>query len=109
MQHDCCLSPSVCLHSLACLLLFLLCNFRCAQLLLLLPVLCEACLVIGLKLLRQDHPLSGVTTESALSLKHGACHEALNLGSFLLLASLATHDELLDIILLLEIEQLPDI
>merc|ERR1719515_503629 len=91
------------------LLLFLLRNLCCTQLLLLLPVLRHASLIICLQLLCHLHSLACLTAECALALQHGSCHQALDLRGLLLLASLTSHNILLYIILLFKSEQLADV
>merc|ERR1719253_193524 len=98
-------------RSLARLLLLLLGNLGCTQLLLFLPILSKTSLIVSLELLGEDHTLTRIAAEGALSLKHRSCDKTLDLRSFLFLLAfdLAAHDELLHVVLLLEVEQLSDV
>merc|ERR1719421_456635 len=92
-----------------CLCLLLLGDFRRAGFLLLLAVLCEALHVLRLVRLALLHALADRLLEEAAALQHQRRDEALDLGCLLLLPRLAAHDELTHVVLLLKVEERPDV
>merc|ERR1719491_435877 len=95
-------------------LLLLLRHFRSTCLLLLLLILHTSLLVICFHLVRPDHPVANLGLLIALPLQHPGSDKPLDLrGLHPLLATfqlhLAANDEITNIILLLEVEQLPNV
>merc|ERR1719382_467354 len=93
------------------LLLLLLRHLRGAELLLLRAVLRHALRVVLLQLLGYHHLRPSLALEIALPLQHGRGDQALDPGCLLLLLALelAANHELAHIVLLLEVEELPNV
>merc|ERR1740121_50867 len=93
------------------LLLLLLCHLRSAKLLLLRAVLRDALRVFLLQLLGNHHLRPSLAPEIALPLQHGRGDQALDPRGLLLLLALdlAANHELAHIVLLLEVEELPNV